>query len=370
MKHNTSIKTFFKYAMASITIASSSLMCSCNLIDDDSDYNLTSSDLILRDPYVFADEDSQKYYVHGNSLIKTPNPQRKDIQNGKALYCYESENLKTWRLVGKSFEAPKNWWGKRDFWAPDMFKIDGKYYVIATFSNDRVIGKRFDLPEKDLLFRGCAVLVSDKPEGPYKPLTDKPITPENWMCLDGTLYEEDGKMYLIYCREWVEVGDGEIYAQEISRDLKKCIGTPVKLFSASQAPWVQAIKKDCYVTDAPVLNRSKAGKLFMTWSSRGEVNGKFQYVIGLAYSDNGKLFGKWTHSPIPLNSDDGGHAMIFKTFEGRPKIAYHAGNKFPEKTVIKNFRFTDNDAIISDWKIFVDVPLLNTKYLKQQNPLQ
>ena len=367
---NKSNTFLFKYVTVLMGIVCSSLMSACNVFEDDKDYNLSSSDLILRDPYIFADEGSQKYYVHGNALIKSPNPQRKDIEKGKALYCYESKDLKKWRLLGKSFDAPKNWWGKRDFWAPDMFKIDDKYYIIATFSNDKVIGKRFDAPQKDLLFRGCAVLVSDNPEGPYKPLTDKPITPENWMCLDGTLYEEDGKMYLIYCREWVEVGDGEIYAQEISRDLKKCIGKPVKLFSASQAPWVQCVKKNCYVTDAPILTRSKAGKLFMTWSSRGEVNGKPQYVIGLAYSDNDKLFGEWIHSPIPLNSDDGGHAMVFKTFSGRPKIAYHAGNSFPEKTVIKNFRFTDKDAIISDWKIFVDVPLLNTKYLKQQNPLQ
>ncbi len=342
----------------------------CSSPQEIQNYDLDLSDLILRDPYVFADEDSQKYYIHGNALINKNNPQKNEIEKGKALYCYESRDLKKWRLVGKSFKAPKNWWGKRDFWAPDMFKFDDKYYIIATFSNDRVIGKWFNNPNRDLKFRGCAVLVSDNPEGPYKPLTDKPITPENWMCLDGTIFEEDDKLYLLYCREWVEVGDGEIYAQEISRDLKKCVGKPIKLFSASQAPWVQPVKKGAYVTDAPVVNRSKDGSLFMTWSSRGEVNSKGQYVIGLAYSENNKLLGKWIHSEIPLNADDGGHAMLFKTFTGRHKISYHAGNSFPERTVIKNFRYTDRDAIISDWKILVDVPLLNKKYLQKQNPLQ
>ena len=343
MKENhTSI---FKYIAMVIAVACSSLIVACNSVENDKDYNLSTSDLILRDPFVFADKNSQKYYIHANALIKSQNPLRKDIEKYQSLYCYESKDLKKWRLVGKSFEAPKNWWGKYNYWAPDMFKIDNKYYVIATFSNDKVVGKRFDRPE-DLKFRGCAVLVSDKPEGPFKPLTDKPITPENWICLDATLYEEDGKMYLLYCREWIEIGDGEIYAQEISRDLKKCIGEPVKLFSASQAPWITSIKKGCYVTDAPVINRAPNGKLFMTWSSSAKPNGK--YVVALAYSDNNKLFGKWIHLPTPLNSDDGGHAMVFKTFSGEQKISYHAGNRFPERTVIKNFRFTENGAVISE----------------------
>ena len=329
---------------------------------DGPEYNLETRDLILRDPYVFADAATQKYYIHANALVKTRNPSSaSELGKYKALYCYESPDLRKWRLAGKSFEAPKNWWGKRDYWAPDMFKFGDKYYIVATFSGDRTIGKNRHLNKgSDMKFRGCAVLVSDKPEGPYKPLSDKPITPENWMCLDGTIFEDNGKLYLIFCREWVEIGDGAIYAQEISPDLKTAIGEPAKLFNASEAPWCAPFGDGCYVTDAPVVNRADDGKLFMTWSSGAEINGKRLYAIGLAYSEDG-LFGKWKHAPVPLNSDDGGHAMIFKTFGGRAKIAYHAGNKFPERTVIKNFKFTGDDAIISDWKIFVDAHFLKPK---------
>ena len=125
-------------------------------------------------------------------------------------------------------------------------------------------------------------------------------------------------------------------------------------------PWCSG-RDGCYVTDAPVINRSEDGKLFMTWSSFADVNGERKYAIGLAYPEGSSIFGKWHHAPVPLNSDDGGHAMIFKTFSGRTKIAYHAGNKFPEKTVIKNFLFTGDDAVISDWRIFVDAPRLGRK---------
>ncbi len=344
------MKKFLSVYLASIAVSTLFLGACCGKKDCDASYNLTCDDLILRDPFVFADKNTQKYYIHANALITKTNQTQEEISKnkGKALYCYEGKDLQKWRLVGKSFEAPKNWWGKRDFWAPDMFKFGDKYYVIATFSNNRVIGKFFNNPKADLQFRGCAVLVSDKPEGPYKPLSDKPITPENWSCLDGTLFEEDGKLYMLYCREWTEIGDGAMYAQEISRDLTKMIGEPVKLFNASEAPWCASIMKGCLVTDGIVVNKSPDGKLYMTWSSFSKIDGKLKYVVGLARSENGKLFGKWTQYAKPLNNDNGGHAMLFKDFDGNLKISYHAENVFPEKTVIRKFRFTKDGAEISD----------------------
>lgn len=35
--------------------------------------------------------------------------------------------------------------------------------------------------------RGTQILVSDTPDGKFKPLTDYPVTPEDWECLDGTV---------------------------------------------------------------------------------------------------------------------------------------------------------------------------------------
>ena len=37
------------------------------------------------------------------------------------------------------------------------------------------------------------------------------------MCLDGTLWVEDGKPYMIYCHEWVETVDGEMDLGEFGR---------------------------------------------------------------------------------------------------------------------------------------------------------
>ena len=284
---------------------------------------IPSSQIVIRDPFVFADEASGKYYMPAS--------------DSQSLKMYVGENLKDWRDLGACFVPDKNFWGKRDFWAPDMFRIGGKYYIVATFSCDDAIGtNKYSNKGKSLLLRGCAALVSDRPEGPYKPVSAaEPLTPKNWMCLDGTIFGDGGNLWLIYCHEWVQSGDGEIVAQRVSNDLSKTIGEPIILFRASEAKWSRSMRKgeNVRVTDAGVINRMPDGRLLMTWSSSGK-NG---YCIGAAVSESGKVEGPWRQLDEPLNSDDGGHAMIFKTFGGELKISYHAPNRYPERLQIKDF---------------------------------
>ncbi len=281
--------------------------------DESEAYDIPASKIAVRDPYIFADPKSGKYYLQACAY-----PMGK-----RGLFCYESKDLKSWRKVGMSFEPDADFWGKRDFWAPDMFFIDGKYYIIATFSSDdEVEGPS----RKPLKFRGCGVLVSDRPDGGFKPLVNAPITPKDWMCLDGTIYEDaDKNLWLIYCHEWLQVGNGEIIAQRISRDLKKTIGEPIVILKALDAPWYDKRRgaKNA-VTDAGVITRGDDGILYLTWSSFEKKKGA--YAIGVAVSKSGKVEGPWRHLRNPLNSDDGGHAMVFKTFGGDLKISYHSPN--------------------------------------------
>ncbi len=295
------------------------------------DYPLKTSELKIRDPFVFADEASKTYYIHAND-------------RGRGLIVYASKDLENWRLVGPSFTPDADFWGKRDFWAPDMFLRDGKYYVIATFSAEKNSVETVRGPQP---LRGCSVLVSDRPEGPYKPLVNAPLTPKGKMCLDGTLFEDGEDLWLLYCHEWLQVFDGTIVAQKISKDLKKLTGKPHVLFSASEAPWQSRARKTTFVTDAPVITRGEDGKLYMTWSSTDRKTNR--YVIALAVSNSGRVTGPWRHLPEPLNADHGGHAMLFKTFGGKLKISYHAPNSpAPAYVVIKDAKFADGTLVISD----------------------
>lgn len=63
------------------------------------------------------------------------------------------------------------------------------------------------------------------------------VTPPDWDCLDGTLYFEGRKVYMIFSHEWTQVGDGEICAVELDSSLQEMIDIPRVLFRASEADW-------------------------------------------------------------------------------------------------------------------------------------
>lgn len=284
---------------------------------DTEKYDLNISDITMRDPFIFVDKTNKLYYLQING-------------GEKNIICYKSKDLKMWKKMGASFTATPEFWGQRDFWAPDMFQYKGKYYILATFSNETSK-------------RGTSFLVSDFPDKGFQPLENKAITPTDWTCLDATLYIDDNQTpWLLYCREWLEVKDGQVVIQQLSTDLKQTVGEPRILFTAAKAPWTGPISGSGvtgYVTDAPFIYRAYNGELLIIWSSFAK-NGK--YAIGVTRSDNGQLSGKWTHDTAPLNNDDGGHAMIFKDIQGRLMISYHAPNTHPTYAVIKEL--TDDNG--------------------------
>jgi hypothetical protein len=50
------------------------------------------------------------------------------------------------------------------------------------------------------------------------------------------------------------------------------------------------------------------------------------YTVGVAVSESGKLAGPWKHDDTPLFDKDGGHGMLFRTFEGQLMMALHTPN--------------------------------------------
>ena len=260
------------------------------------------------------------YYLHFNNNLK--------------IRVYKSKDLSTWKDEGYSFIAKTDFWGQQDFWAPDVYEYEGRYYLFATFSNAGVK-------------RGTSILVSDSPKGPFTPFVNKAITPSGWMCLDGSLYiDKEGNPWLLFCREWLETIDGEIYAQRLAKDLKTTEGDPYLLFKASEAPWVGSITSSGVtgnVTDAPFIYRLDDGKLIMLWSSFRKTDGK--YAIGQAVSASGDVLGPWVQEPETLNSDDGGHAMVFKDLKGRLMISYHAPNSQTEHPVITPIYIKDGKFV-------------------------
>ena len=284
------------------------------------------TDIQIRDPFVYAEDG--RYYLYGST--------DHDIWHGEGygFECFISKDLQEFEPVGNIFDRPKGYWGKYNFWAPEMHVYKGKYYLFASFKDKRVC-------------RGTAVLKADSPVGPFRPWSERALTPSDWECLDGTLYVENHIPYLIFCHEWVQAGDGEICALRLSDDLSKPDGEPALLFKASAAKWVKPIHHssgiDGYVTDGPNLYAAPDGKLFLLWSSFCE-NG---YAITAAESETGSVLGPWKQQDSPLFDRDGGHGMIFKDFNDRLLLTVHRPNHTPdERAVFLEMEYKDGKLAV------------------------
>lgn len=264
---------------------------------------LKRTDINIRDPFVLVHEG--KYYMYG-----TRGPEC--WGKGTGLDCYVSTDLENFEGPTEVFTPGKDFWADKNFWAPEVHRYCGDFYMFVSFKAD---GK----------CRGTQILKAQDPLGPFMPHSDGPVTPRDWECLDGTLYIEeadDSKPYMVFCHEWVQVVDGQICAVELSRDLKKAVGEPKVLFTASEAPWVKDIRNGNYVTDGPFIHRNDSGKITMLWSSFCEGG----YALAMAHSTGNTIDGPWVQDPELLFDKNGGHGMLFKDLSGRLIVTLHSPN--------------------------------------------
>ena len=252
-------------------------------------------DIYIRDPFVLVDEG--KYYLYGST-----DPQ---VWKGKAngFKVYISEDLENFeeKVI---FENSDNFWADEQFWAPEVHKYKGRYYLFAAFSKGDDI-------------RRCQVLESMKPTGPFLP-KDELLFPNETSNLDATFYVDGEKLYTVFCREWTQIKNGEMCLAELDENMK-VVGEIKTLFKASDAPWVVEVMHGCYVTDGPYIRKNSRGEYVMLWSSLG----KDGYAMGMSVARH--LEGPWRHIDKPLISSNGGHGMIFEK-DGKLFATYHMPN--------------------------------------------
>lgn len=285
----------------------------------------------IRDPFVLPDPATQTYYVYGTTTA--------GIFDGsverKAVMVFRTKDLDHWDEPVPVWEVPADHWGRETVWAPEVHRYRDRYYLCVTITSRDTLPTPPNRPQN--VRRGTEILVADSPLGPFQPLGHGPQTPPDWMALDGSLWIEDGVPYLVFCHEWVQIVDGSFDAVRLSDDLARAVGTPFTLFPASAAPWVrcrgdigelyQGRRYHGYVSDGNWLHRTRSGALLMLWSSYSAS----KYAVGLARSESGRLAGPWTQLPEPLWTDDGGHPMLFHTFDGRLVMAMHQPNRRVER---------------------------------------
>ena len=260
-----------------------------------------------------------------NAVITTSIPQLRDpciveadgvyYAYGTGWHCWKNTtgSLKTgWTDIGVVAKDPANVAGDR--WAPEVHYYNGAYYMFTTY--------RSSVNDEH---RGCTIMKSDSPEGPFVEITNGHITPSDWDAIDGTFYvDEDGQPWMIFVHEWTSTEDsiGRMAAAKLSDDLTHFISEPIELFRADDPAWSKN-----GVTDGCWMYKCETGELLMIWSNWDSGG----YCVGIARSDNGRVDGKWTQDKTLLYSKamtgtwDGGHGMIF-TADGQMYLSVHSPN--------------------------------------------
>lgn len=284
---------------------------------------MKQNDINIRDPFVIKEGDT--YYLYGTRA--------KDFgKKVSGFDVYTSKDLINFSEPKVCFNSEKWNMNREVNWAPEVHKYNNSYYMFATFTKENGL-------------RGVYILKSDSPEGEFSPHSKGAVTPDEWECLDGTLYiNKNDEPYLVFCHEHTQIIDGTVCYIKLSDDLTHSIGEPVYMFSGSTPEW--ADKKPAgehYITDGPFMYRTTGGELLLIWSTF--VN--HMYCQCVAKSSNGELDGEFIHLP-PIITNDGGHGMIFKA-DNKLYLTFHTPNKsLEEHPTFKELIDTGKSIIIKE----------------------
>ena len=300
----------------------------------------------VRDPYVLADKASGHYYLYAAN-----NPTMSHVP-GVGTMVYRSKDLEHWSDPVVVYQPSPEGWAQNGAWAPEVHRWKGHWYLFTTLHNPKT---PIPVPTPNANWlpvqvpqhaRGTIIAVSDSLLGPFSAVDPaRPVTPQNFMTLDGTLYKDGkGRPWMVYAHEWVQKIDGTMEAIPLKKDLSGADGKPIHLFKGSDATWISqempspsANQILPYVTDGPQMIQLPGGALAMLWStfektinnSNGLVTG--HYVVTYAVSPSGRLHGPWNQRR-PLLRHDSGHAMVFHTLptkghRSRPMLVSHHGTR-------------------------------------------
>lgn len=200
----------------------------------------------LRDPCILYEDGV--YYAYGTGWVCYKNTS--GSLNGK------------WEGPYNVVETPAECDGNQ--WAPEVHKYNGAFYMFTTYHSSVTN------------HRGCTILKSDSPMGPFVEITDGHITPKDWDSIDGTFYvDKNGDPWMVFVHEWTSTDDGvgRMACAKMSADLTEFVTEPVEMFRADDPSWATN-----GVTDGCWMYTTEAGSLLMIWSNWDKYPGYCQTV--------------------------------------------------------------------------------------------
>ena len=177
------------------------------------------SEFRIRDPFVLAD--GGVYYLY----------ESKPKDDGRGVFVRRSIDLEHWtdksQVMRVADDIPV-----RKVWAPEVHKYNGAYYLFVTLTMEPgayQIAPLVPGREEMVSPRGTWVYKAESPMGPFVPVKNGPVPPQDWMTLDGTLYVEDGQPYMVFCHEWCQMKDGRMCYAPLAADFASFTATPTTM---------------------------------------------------------------------------------------------------------------------------------------------
>ncbi|WP_202912371.1 glycoside hydrolase family 43 protein [Sphingobacterium olei] len=346
------------------------LICSLCCISTGFAQSNNPLEVAFGDPFIVYDETSDRYYMYGTG----------GVENG--FMAYASDDLKNWESQGAVYTSKQDKaWGTKDFWAPEVYKRDGKFYMFYS-------AHWKENPTNELENYRIGIAVSDSPIGPFIDMTGAPLFDPGYPIIDGNVYfGEDGKLYLYYSRccykhpvqseiaDWAkkeglyqEIEESWIYGVELAADFSAVIGEPKLLLrppvslADKQSEW-----ESRSVTSREVNRRWTEGSylfkkndVYYMMYSANHFGGE-NYAVGYATASHPLgPFEKSASNPIlEKNTDEGGvvsgtgHNSILKDRDGKIWCVYHARTK---ETGNERLVFLDALEVLPDGKLVVHGP--------------
>jgi xylan 1,4-beta-xylosidase len=266
---------------------------------------------LVADPTIFFDKGV--YYLYGTS----------GRGDNEGFEVFTSTDQQNWKKEGLALKRGESY-GTKGFWAPQVFKYKGKYYMAYT-ANEHI-----------------AIAVADHPAGPFRqqqvaPLdaSVKIIDPFIWMDPSGVIY-----LYHVRLQKGNRIFVAEMNASLTAMNestLKECINATDHWEDTQQVPWK--------VAEGPTVLKHK-GWYYMIYSANDFRNP--DYAIGYATSKS--PIGPWKKfegNPVISTKNTGengtGHGDVFTDKKGQMRYVLHTHNNNtkvgPRKTATIGIRF-------------------------------
>ena len=255
---------------------------------------------------------------------------------------------------------------KHEWWAPEMFYIDGDWYIYMAADNGNNANHRMYVWKNDvkgdaLSHFSCVGMVRSPSENPL------------W-AIDATIIQDSGKLYFVWSGWPGTVNVQQNIYISAMESPTKLSGTRVLLSSPFDTEWEQKSNDNPRINEGPQI-AYKDGKIHIFYSACPSWNDWYQLgVITANAGDDLSKASSWTKKtdgPVFMQSTDAsdramstGHASIVETAAGEYFLVYHAydisnGGWANRSGRAQKIEWTDDDMFLGNpvpWGVATEGP--------------